>query len=160
MILLVHLLFGAAIGYILTTNPFLAVILAFLSHYFLDLFPHIEYGIESLEEKQWQKKLPAILKITLDFCLGVLFISLFSNPSTGSGQALIYVCAFFAILPDGFTVLNQIIPNKILKAHDKFHTEKIHFLNQKKISGVPISGSWRITTQVIFFILSIILFKI
>jgi len=149
MILLVHLLFGAAIGSVINNIP-LAIILAFLGHYFLDLFPHVEYDIESLSEKQWQKKLPAILKITLDLCSGVLLIFLFSK-----NHPIIYVCAFFGILPDGLTVLNNHFPNRILNAHNFFHSKKIHFLKDKKISNF-----WRITTQVIAFAISVVLLKI
>ena len=150
MILLVHLLFGAAIGSAIKNIP-LTLILAFLSHYLLDVLPHIEYNIENIREKQWRQAMPDILRVTLDFCLGILLISLFSNPSTGSGQLIIYICAFLAILPDGFTVLNYLAPNKILKIHNKLH-EKIHFLKDKKISNF-----WRIFSQVAVVIISIIL---
>ena len=51
MILLVHLLFGAAVGSSVKNLP-IAIILAFLGHYFLDLFPHIEYPIENIRKKQ------------------------------------------------------------------------------------------------------------
>jgi len=150
MILLVHLLFGAAVGSLLTKYPLLAIILAFLSHYFLDLFPHVEYNIESLKEKQWRKKLPSIFKIAADFCFGILFIFLLST-----NQPIVYVCAFFAILPDGLTVLNHFMPNKITGLHDELHTKKIHFLKHKKISSL-----WRVLSQVITVIISVIIFKI
>jgi hypothetical protein len=149
MILLVHLLFGAAIGSVVKNIP-LAIILAFLGHYFLDFIPHIEYHIENTEKKQWQAVLPNILKISLDFLLGTLLILIFSK-----NQPIIYVCAFFAILPDGFTVLNNLIPNRVLEIHRKFHIEKIHFLKDKKISKF-----WRIISQVIVVIISVVLMKI
>jgi hypothetical protein len=145
MILLIHLLFGAAIGSTVKNIP-LAIILAFLSHYFLDFLPHTEYPIENIEEKQWRKLLPNILKIALDFCLGFLFILIFSK-----NQPIIYVCAFFAILPDSFIVLNHFMSNKILEIHDKFH-QQIHFLKYKKISKF-----WRIVSQVMVVIISIAL---
>lgn len=149
MILLVHLLFGAAIGSVVENIP-LAIIMAFLSHYFLDLFPHIEYDIENIKEKQWRKKIIAIFKIFLDFCLGLLIILIFSNK-----QPILYFCAFFAILPDGFTILNQLISNKILKFHNKIHGEKVHFLKYKKISNI-----WRILSQIIATVVSIILLRL
>ncbi len=154
MILLVHLLFGAAVGSAVNNIP-LAIILAFLSHYFLDLFPHIEYGIENIEKKQWHKILPDVLKIFLDFCLGILLIWIFSDPSTCSGWGIIYICAFMAILPDGFTVLNHLVPNKILEIHNKIHHQIIHFLKGKKISKF-----WRIVNQVIVVAISIIILRI
>lgn len=145
MILLVHLLFGAAVGSTIKNVP-LAVILAFLSHYFLDLFPHIEYNIENIGKKQC----PAILKILLDFLLGVLFISVFSK-----NQYIIYICAISAILPDGLTVLGRIIPGKVLAVHNKIHTGKIHFLKYKKISNF-----WRVSSQVAAAVIALTLLKL
>jgi len=153
MILLVHLLFGAAIGSAIKNIP-LALILAFLSHYLLDVLPHTEYNIENIREKQWQKAMSDFLKILLDFCSGILLIALFVHPLTSSGQLVIYVCAFLAILPDGFTILHSLIPIKILKIHHKIHIEKIHFLKHKKISNF-----WRIFSQIAVVIISIMLFN-
>ena len=149
MILLVHLLFGAAIGSVVKSIPS-AIILAFLSHYLLDLIPHVEYDIESITKKQWHKKIPAFAKIALDLLSGILLIFLFSR-----NQPILYACAFFAILPDGFTVLNILFPNKILESHSKLHPEKVHFLKDKKISRF-----WRLMGQVIIVIVSLALFRI
>jgi len=150
MILLVHLLFGAAIGSVVKSIP-IAILLAFLSHYLLDLFPHIEYPISNIEKKQWRKTIPDFSRVFLDFCLGFLLIAVFSNSSTSQEQLIIYICAFFAILPDGFTLLSKVAPIKILKIHNKFH-EKIHFLKYEKISNF-----WRIFSQIVIVIISIIL---
>ena len=148
MILLVHLLLGAAIGSAVN-NILLAIILALLSHYFLDLIPHIEYPIENITKKQWRQALPDILKVILDFCFGIMLIFIFSKNS-----ALIYVCALVAILPDGITVLNYIAPNKLSKGNDILH-KKMHFLGEKKL---PVF--WRVTSQVIVVITSVLLMKI
>ena len=149
MILLVHLLFGAAIASYIK-NPALAVVLAFLSHYFLDFFPHIEYGIENIERKQWKTAMSQIFKVLLDFCSGVLLIFLFSN-----NHPIVYICAFFAILPDGLTFLGYFSKNKFSELHKKFHQKKIHFFKNKKISNF-----WRVSTQFLAVIISIILLKL
>jgi len=166
MILLVHLLFGAAIGSAIKNVP-LAIVLAFLSHYFLDFFPHIEYGIENIEKKQWRKILPDVLKVLLDFLSGILLIWIFSDPLAGSGRAIIYICAFMAILPDGFTVLNYLVSNKILEVHNKIHHQKIHFLRENPsgpkgypLKKIKISRFWRIASQVAAVIISVVLLKI
>ena len=145
MILLVHMLFGAAIGVLVKNIP-LAIIIAFLSHYFLDLFPHIEYNIQNIKEKQWRKAVPQILKVFLDFGLGIILILFFSN-----NKLIILIYGFFAVLPDGLAFINHIIQNKILKIHDELHGEKIHFLKYKKISIF-----WRLLSQIIVVIISII----
>ena len=151
MILLVHMLFGAAVGSIIKSIP-LAVVLAFLSHYFLDLLPHIEYPIENIKNKQWQKSLPEFLKVALDFLLGVMIILMFSNP-LAAGQEIIFIAALFSILPDGFNFLKLFFSNKLLKTHYNLH-EKIHLYKNKKI---PIF--WRIASQAAAIIISIILFN-
>jgi len=153
MILLVHVLFGAAIGSSVTNIP-LAIVLAFLGHYLLDLLPHIEYPIENIEKKQWRKALPDILRIIADLLIGILLILIFSKSALPAGrQAIIYICAFMGILPDGFSVLSYFISNKILKTHNKIH-QKIHFLKDKKISNF-----WRFSSQIFVIIISTILLK-
>jgi len=143
------MIFGAALGYA-AGNIYLAIIVAFLSHYFLDLFPHIEYNIKSAHENPWRKKLPAIKKITVDLFLGLLLIWIFSK-----NQPIIYLYAFFAIVPDGLTVLGKLMPNKILRIHTYIHTEKVHFLKHKKISTF-----WRLLSQILTVIISIILLRL
>lgn len=160
MILLAHLLFGAAIGQKIS-NPILAIILAFLSHYFLDFLPHTEYLIENIKNKQWRKAAPDILRVILDFLLGSLIIFIFSK-----NQTIIYICAFFAILPDGFTILSYFLPNKILKIHDKLHREKAHFFrdiatleNIATLKNKKISNFWRIISQAAVIVVCIVLLR-
>lgn len=149
MILLVHLLLGAAIGSSIKNVP-LAIILAFLSHYLLDFIPHAEYSIAEAKKNEWRKMLLNVLKISIDFCLGILLILIFSK-----NQPIIYICAFFAVIPDGLTVINSFMPNKFTEAHDKLHTKRIHFLKYKKISRF-----WRIASQAMVVLISIILLKL
>jgi hypothetical protein len=144
------MLFGAAIGSIVKSIP-LAIILAFLSHYFLDFIPHLDYHLKNTEKKKWIIMLPNISKISFDFFLGVLLIFLFSK-----NQPIIYLCAFLAIVPDGLTVLNGLLPNKILAIHSKLHIDKIHFLKDNK----KISNFWRITGQVLVAIISVIILRV
>lgn len=144
MILLIHMLFGAAIA-LHIKNPILAIILAFLSHYLLDFFPHKEYDINNISEKRWKKAVPEFQKVFLDFLLGILLILLFSN-----NRPIIYICAFFAILPDGFSVLSSIFQIKILKVHNNFHQGKLHFFKKIKISNF-----WRILSQILILLIAL-----
>lgn len=148
MILLAHLLLGALIGEKIN-NPVLAAILAFLSHYFLDIFPHVEYSITNMTSKDWKKFLPVFLKIFLDFSAGIILIFTFST-----NREIIYISAFFAILPDGFSILNLIFKNKILAKHSRLHQEKLHYFKYKKISNF-----WRIFNQVAIVVICILLLK-
>lgn len=149
MILLPHLLLGAVIGKYVQ-NPALAVILAFLSHYLLDLFPHAEYSVDNIFNKRWRKAGPDFLKVFLDFTSAIILVAFFSNNSP-----IIYICAFFAILPDGFSILETMVSNKILKKHKEIHRDKIHFLKNKKFSDF-----WRISSQVLVAIISVLLLRL
>ena len=149
MILLVHMLFGAAIG-AATKNPLLAIILAFLGHYFLDLFPHIEYNIDNIKYTHWKKALPDFLKVFLDFLLGILIISIFSK-----NQPIIFLCGFVALIPDGMTIITSLFP-KFLRRHNIIHTKHIHYLTKQK--KFPLF--WRILTQVGAVVISIILLRL
>lgn len=170
MILLAHMLFGAAIGTQIS-NPYFTIILAFLGHYFLDLFPHIEYSIDKIKDKNWEKSLPDISKVILDFVFGILIIFTFSR-----NQAIVYLCAFVALIPDALTIISSIFPNRILAQHDEIHTQKIHYFKYKKtralnkLSARPstknfifsalVSIPFRILTQALVIIISIMLLKI
>ncbi|OGZ64093.1 MAG: hypothetical protein A3A98_03875 [Candidatus Staskawiczbacteria bacterium RIFCSPLOWO2_01_FULL_40_39] len=142
------MLFGAALGSAIP-NPFLGGILAFLGHYFLDLFPHIEYSIDNIRSKKWQKAFPDILKVCLDFSLAIVMIFLFSK-----NQPIIYLGSLIAIIPDGLTIITSIFP-KFLKRHNIVHTEKIHYLTKQK--KFPLSV--RILSQVLTGMLSIALLR-
>lgn len=148
MILIPHLLLGAVVAQKIEYAP-LAIILAFLSHYFLDLIPHVEYSIDNIKNKKWQGSLPDFLKVFLDFFFGILLILIFSN-----NQPIVFVCAFFAILPDGLSFLGYLFYNKILKSYNNIHQEKIHFLKNKKFSMF-----WRILSQVLIIFVSLFLLK-
>jgi hypothetical protein len=148
MILTPHMLLGAAIASKIGYAP-LAIILAFLSHYLLDIVPHIEYPIKNIQNKWWAKSLPDFLRVALDFSAGILIIYFFSG-----WQIIIFAGALFSVLPDAFNLLNYVFPNNFLKNHSNFH-EKIHFLKNKKISVF-----WRIASQVLVAVVSVAILKI
>ncbi|MBI2054192.1 MAG: hypothetical protein HYT36_02570 [Candidatus Staskawiczbacteria bacterium] len=154
MILTPHLVFGAAVGS-LAKNPFLAVALAFLSHYVLDMIPHADYSINNIRAKQWQKIMPDCLKVFADFSLGITLIFIFSG-----NQPIVYISAFFSILSDGFDLLSLFFKAGILTWHGKIHKEKVHSLsseNMAKIgkSNIKISLFWRILSQIAIIVISV-----
>jgi len=146
MILTSHLLFGAMIASKIQ-NPFSVIILAFLSHYFLDFLPHNEYSIKNIINKKWKKSLPDISKVILDMCAGGALVFFLSERTP-----ITFIAAFFAIVPDGILVLNSFFKNKALKYYNDFHSKKIHFLKYKKI---PVF--WGILTQISVIIISVAL---
>ena len=121
MILAIHELAGAAIIQ-LTPNPVLGAILAFLSHYVLDAFPHIEYKTKEIEARSRRGAPKEFGLATIDSTLGILAILSVTSPE----ELLVTLMgAFVAILPDGFSVLSFLIQNKLLALQLAFH-KKIH----------------------------------
>ena len=130
----------------LVNNVPLAIVLAILSHYLLDLFPHIDYPLTAEERKNKRKILFGFLKLAIDFLSGILIIMLFS-----SGRPIVYVCALAAIMPDLLTAFRYTVPNKFFEKHYQFHSKIIHtlFLKDKKISNF-----WKVFAQVVVIAVS------
>jgi len=149
MILTPHLLLGATIGSLIQNVPF-AIAMAFISHYFLDFFPHIEYSIKNITEKKWKNSFYDFLKIFADFVLGIFLIYLFS-----SNYPIIYICAFIAVVPDGLSMLGVKLNLKLLQIHNNFHQIKIHYFKNKRVSK-----HWRLATQALTIIICVLLLKI
>lgn len=91
---------------------------------------------------------PDFLKLFLDVFLGLSLVFLFSK-----NNPYIFAAAFLAILPDGFTFLNIILPeNKLLKRHSIFH-KTIQILGENK--KIPV---WvKISSQIAVIVIAIYL---
>ena len=171
MILTCHLLAGAAIAAGIP-NFALGLLLAFLSHYFLDLIPHREYSVGNIFEKRWRKSRFDFLKAFLDFSLGVLLIFILSKnfiPALLGGLS--------ALLPDGLVLLYLIFEEtgpqpfptseqesrlffsikkrgfNLLKQLREVHL-RVHFWKNKRI---PLF--WKIQSQVLVIVLAIIFLR-
>ncbi len=139
MLLTPHILAGAAI-FSNVANPVLGLSLAFLSHYFLDLFPQKEYSIANIRSRCWKQSLPDFIKVFSDMLLGLLIIFLIVgyNP-------FFFIAALVAIVPDGFTMLTLIFSkNQLLKKHDKLHAAINAFCENKNLPAF-----WGVSSQLI-----------
>lgn len=137
MILFVHILAGGLIASVVKPL-FLALILALMSHYFLDLIPHWQYSIENIKAKNWRQAKKEFLCVFLDgFSASVLIFFLSEN------IILSFAGAFFACLPDGLHLLYRIFPNsRLLAKHHSFH-KIVNYANK----NTP--AFWGILTQTI-----------
>ena len=144
MILISHLVIGAIIATKINSIP-LIIFLAILSHYFLDMIPHVEYlKILADDGKKNYSENPklAFLKVTIDAIIGILLITLIQR-ITNTNFLMLAIGGFFGIFPDVLTIMLVLFPNnKILQKHHLFH-HKVHFLEEKKY---PLY--LRISTQV------------
>ncbi len=147
MLLTPHILVGVAI-ITLVQNPILGLIFVLLSHYFLDLLPHTEYAIKTIRGRQWLQSLPDFSKVFIDIALGLGIAILIAGYSP-----LVLIAAFFAIFPDGLTLLHCIFPiNGLLKKHVKIHVA-INAIDENK--KIPVF--WGIVTQIIISIIAVFL---
>lgn len=145
MILVCHLLFGAALVSKVKILP-LAFLLAAFSHYFLDFLPHKTYGTKNIFEANWRETKLEWPKVGLDLIIGVFLIFLLAPKFQ-----LAFWGGILAIFPDFLIFLFLLFPkNRILRFHSFFHDDIAHFLNKKKI---PFSG--RIFSQAAILILAI-----
>jgi hypothetical protein len=142
MIELVHMIVGGTIGSVVS-NPLLAIFLALLSHYLLDIMPHIEYTKIVGRVRRLD-----IAKASIDFLVGAILVVFFTK-----NQPIVYVCVFFSILPDIIFLSKFLINNKVITAHEKFH-DRIHFLEHEKISNF-----WRVSTQVLIVVISLLVLR-
>ncbi len=93
MIIIAHILLGALIGKALN-NLFLAIVLAFISHFILDALPHWDVGSfkrrNEFDKRDW---LIVFADLVIGAVLTIYFAIIFESWS-------IVAVAFFSILPD------------------------------------------------------------
>lgn len=135
------------------SNPFLALPLALLSHYLCDSLPHNDYSIVNISERRWNKTYRHFIEIFLDICFGAVLISLFSGNSP-----IIFAGAFFAIVPDGITLLSKILPqNKLAALHQKLHNFMNNIGDLDGNKKIPVI--WGISSQILIVLISIFLLR-
>lgn len=153
MILTSHILAGAVIGSQFS-SPITVFILSFLSHYFLEIFPHYEYEPEDSELKkknsQLNKKfLFALTKVCLDFSFGMI-LSLYlvwGKPYL----SMSFIGGLAAVLPDGLLFLYWWNTNNNFLKFFALPHRALHFLKKR----VP---AWLgLTIEIIITIFLIIL---
>jgi len=147
MILTLHFLLGSAIAS--RIKPFfVALILCFLSHYFLDSLPHHEYSVKNIKEKNWKSAQLDFLKILLDISLGATASLFFAkNPYlalAGGGVA---------VFPDFLSFLSLLFSkNRVFAFHQKLH-HKIHCPTIKEYNPVL-----KILSEIGVILLALLLF--
>jgi len=145
MILSVHATFGAAAASLVPTHPVTAFVIGFASHLVLDMIPHRDYDLISLEPDPTKKlrlaqdinrKLKLTRDITLvsfDALVGIcLAFILFFNPIH---PFIFLLGAVGSMLPDFLTFLYLIIKHHSLSLFFKFHT-RLHSRKEPKLGQV------------------------
>ena len=138
MILSTHALFGAATASLVPTHPLAGFCLGFVSHLALDMIPHRDYDLISVESTP-EKKMKLIdiepiirrarlvrdmLLVSFDafagLCLAFLFFFNQAHP------AIFLLGALGALLPDFLTFLYLLLKHKPLGLFFDLHAGLIH----------------------------------
>jgi len=141
MIISVHATFGAAIASLIPTHPVEGFVLGFASHFALDLIPHKDYDLISIERDSEGKAKPIDLVIAkFKFVRDVLLVSF---------DALVGICLAFmfffepvhpwifligaigAILPDFIVFTYLLLEHKTLGHFYDFHSRFDTIINKK-----------------------------
>jgi len=150
MILLPHILVGAAIA---SKIPNVwGLILAFLSHFVLDAIPHLEYSIKGIKRFERRQFLRSLIKVELDFCLGVMIFAFFTADlsSTRVIYGLLGIVA--AVLPDGLMFFYYISGGKWIKRFARFH----HTFHIKRGKRKRKLSFLKVFTQVLVSVIAIL----
>lgn len=138
MVLTTHAVVGGAIGRLLAGQPLLAFILAFASHFVLDLIPHWDYPLRSKTVDHhesysvrfrlgWEMVFD-LLGIGADLALGLLLAYvLFPLPAESLWWSSVLWGAVGGILPDGLQFIYSQWRWRILRGLQRFH----HFVHAK-----------------------------
>lgn len=129
MILTPHILVGAAI--VSQIPNIWGLILAFFSHFVLDVIPHFEYSIKGIKRFEKRQFFRSLIKVELDFCLGVIIFAFIVTDlsSTRVIYGLLGIAA--AVLPDGLMFFYYVSGGKWIKRFAKFH-HAVHIKRDKK----------------------------
>jgi hypothetical protein len=153
MLLTPHTIVGIAIA-TNVSNPYLAVILAFLSHFLGDKVPHWDFYSNTKREERtvgW-RPLAVMGDLAVGVAVGVAFTCYFlwvkNNPQTA---LTVFICGIASVLPDALSSLSIVggKENKFLKILNKVQS-KMQF-------QAPLP--WGIITQILVVLISLIFIK-
>ncbi len=124
MFLTVHAVAGEVAAQLFTTNPFVAFLIGFASHFFVDALPH---GDEDLGASHQRNLIRFLITLTLvDLSMMVVTQALLWRANLITNPAVL-VAAFGAMLPDGLQVPDIVFPKGpaifrwYRRAHERFH---------------------------------------
>jgi hypothetical protein len=128
MILSTHAIVGGAIASLFPSDPLLAVVAGFASHFAIDAIPHWDYALRSISVGRGadnrRLRLNGAMMVDLscigvDACAGLaLAIWLFATPASAWAIA---IGAIAAMVPDPLQFVHSIHPREPLVSLQRFH---------------------------------------
>ncbi|MFZ1248879.1 MAG: hypothetical protein WAQ24_00995 [Candidatus Saccharimonadales bacterium] len=144
-----HSLTGALIG-LSIANPWLAVPIAFASHFVLDAIPHFGFkGKLTDDELLWRPAFKVLLAVEAILCFIIVVALWQTQPQHWSVAA---ICAFTAASPDLYSAprffkVNGITHNEVKwNRFRRFH----HAIQTERVWGAGIELVWLIGTLSLF----------
>jgi hypothetical protein len=128
MILSTHAIVGGAVASLFPSDPLLAAVLGFASHFAIDAIPHWDYPLQSISVKPETHTLALKLDrglfldlalIGFDACAGMaLALWFFAAPGS---ITVIALGAFAGMLPDALQFTHSLYPSEPLATLQQFH---------------------------------------
>ena len=149
MVLATHAIAGAAVAQLFPDNPALGFGLALVSHFVLDMIPHWDYHLSSLELPADGNKLNRrfhfnnptfiadLMKIGADGLLGLLAAFIFFYPQTSWSLWLLVLGVFGGVLPDWLQFVFYKYRPRWLQPLQRFH---IWIHARRDFNDRPIAG--------------------
>jgi hypothetical protein len=139
-----HVALGAAIATKIP-NPFIAVPLAFASHFLLERIPHWNPHLNTEMKKYGRLTRSTTVLIAVDATVSLLLGTFIAYKQLPDSTMFLNVmlCSFAAVLPD---VLEA--PYFFLKSKHQFF---VHWIKSQKAIQVDAEPFWGISTQIVTF---------
>jgi len=153
MLLTPHTFVGIAIATNIT-NPYIAFILAFLSHFLGDKIPHWDFYSNTKKEertKGW-RPLAVMADLAIGVAVGISFTTYFLWNQNNPYIALnVFICGIASVLPDALSSLDLFLgkSNKYLNV--------LNSIQSKMQFQAPLP--WGIITQILVIFLSLFFIK-
>lgn len=138
-----HLLAGTLIG-LTVSQPELAIVLAYSSHFAMDAIPHYGYPgghdfISSIiEQRKHKLTYPIVILTTITFIALLVFI-IYKH------QYFALIAGLVAVLPDGFLVYNHYFYER----REKEMKGPLAYLNLKFHGRIQFERPWGVITEAI-----------
>jgi len=136
MTLTTHATLGAVIGHG-TGNPLLAFVLAFISHFLIDMVPHGDTGLADNYKIHKRRRKTALAYVTVDAVVAIVFVLLIVNTrSLGSLETFTWGI-IGGVLPDLIVGVYEITKTPLLRWFNRLHFF-FHDFFTKKRGDVPL----------------------
>lgn len=156
MTLATHAVVGAAAAQLFPSNPALAFLAAFLSHFAMDAIPHWDYKLLSKNGEDMvigKEFIIDLMRVGFDFLLGITLSFLFFQPEGQPIQWTILIGAVGGVLPDPLQFAYWKFRHEPLLSLQRFHIRA----HAKKRFKNPFMG---ISLQIIIVLAAVFLIKI